>query len=325
MSRLVFLHGVLLPLALCITGSAFGSSAVDIPVGEFPIGVALNPNTNRIYAVNSGYASNSVSVIDGNTNTVIATVPVGNTPFALDVNPRTNLVYVGNNQDTTVSVIDGRTNAVVATIEGLASPEAVAVNPQTNKIWVVNYYSSEISEIDGRTNEVIANLQIEGQTAQGIAINTALNLVYVASGSTIFVIDGNTDTIITSFNTASLGIGQSIAYDAVSNRLLAVGIAESGSQVVYVLDATTGTELGTITGGSTPLETPLCVVVLVPGSSVLISDNSRSAIIEASENTFLTLRAFHATETPEEIAVNRHTGKFYVAEYQSWAVTAYTL
>jgi len=315
----------LLILTLGISASAFGSSSVDIPVGEFPIAVAINTVTNRIYAANYGDGSNSVSVIDGGTNTVVATIPVGNSPFALDVNPRTNMIYVANNIDTTVSVIDGKTNAVVATIMGFASPEAVAVNSETNKIFVVNYDSSQVMEIDGASNTIIGTLQIQGQTSQGIALNIAKNLVYVAAGSTIFVIDGNTDTIVNSFTPVSLGIGQSLAYDAVSNRLMAIGIAESGANVVYVLDATAGTVLGTITGGSLPFEEPVCVTVFTPGSSVLISDNSRNVIVQASETTFAPMRAFHATDAPEGVAVNRKTGKFYVAEFQSWTVTVYTL
>ncbi|WP_144502512.1 YncE family protein [Bacillus thuringiensis] len=54
-----------------------------IPVGSYPIEVAVNPNTNLIYATNTG--SNTVSVIDLNTNSVIATIPVGSYPFGIDV------------------------------------------------------------------------------------------------------------------------------------------------------------------------------------------------------------------------------------------------
>lgn len=296
---------LLLTLTLCLSVPASAVTVRSIAVGDFPIAVAINPTTNRIYAANYGSASDSVSVIDGNTNTVIATVPVGSGPFALDVNPSTNMVYVANNLDTTVSVIDGETNTVVATIEGFASPEAVAVNQQTNQIFVVNYLSAQVMEIDGASNEIIATLQIAGQTSQGLAINTAKNLVYVASGSTIFVIDGNTDTINGSFIVPrSQGIGQWLAYDEVSNRLFAIGFAESGD-VVYVLDATTGTVLGQITGDTdTPFQAPVCVTVFTPGVSVLISDNSRNAVIPASETTFATLRTFHARNEPQQIAVN---------------------
>ena len=40
--------------------------------------MAVNPNTNRIYVTNDG--SNNVSVIDGASNTVVATVAVGSDP-----------------------------------------------------------------------------------------------------------------------------------------------------------------------------------------------------------------------------------------------------
>jgi YVTN family beta-propeller protein len=45
-----------------------------IDVGVNPIGVAVNPTTNRIYVANDG--DNTVSVIDGTTNTVIDTIDV---------------------------------------------------------------------------------------------------------------------------------------------------------------------------------------------------------------------------------------------------------
>jgi len=55
-------------------------------VGSFPIGVAANPRTNAIYVGNSG--SQSVSVISGRTNTVVATIPVGIAPQAVAADAR---------------------------------------------------------------------------------------------------------------------------------------------------------------------------------------------------------------------------------------------
>ncbi|MEX6702938.1 hypothetical protein ABS315_25640 [Peribacillus frigoritolerans] len=52
----------------------------------------MNPNTNRIYVAND--FSNNVSVIDGATNTVIATVGVGGVPRGVVVNPNTNAIYL---------------------------------------------------------------------------------------------------------------------------------------------------------------------------------------------------------------------------------------
>ena len=60
--------------------------------------------------------SNSVSVIDSASNTVVATVAVGSGPYGVAVNPDANLIYVANSISGNVSVIDGASNTVVATV-----------------------------------------------------------------------------------------------------------------------------------------------------------------------------------------------------------------
>jgi YVTN family beta-propeller protein len=82
---------------------------------------------NRIYVAN--FNSNDVSVIDGATNAVIATIPVGGNPAGVDVNPLTDRIYVANRASDNVSVIDGVTNTVIATVPVGARPFAVGVNP----------------------------------------------------------------------------------------------------------------------------------------------------------------------------------------------------
>jgi len=88
-----------------------------------------------------------VSVIDGATNTVVATVLVGANPAGVGVNPTTNRIYVANELSGTVSVIDGATNTVVATVPVGANPEGVGVHPTTNLIYVANAGSNSVSVI----------------------------------------------------------------------------------------------------------------------------------------------------------------------------------
>ena len=49
--------------------------------------------------------SNTVSVIDPATNTVVATIPVGDSPYGVAINPTNGLVYVTNVHSNTVSVV----------------------------------------------------------------------------------------------------------------------------------------------------------------------------------------------------------------------------
>src|SRR5687767_9347997 len=79
-----------------------------IQVDNFPVGIAVNPYTNKIYVTNE--YSNTVSVINGDNDEVEGTISVGGLPYDLDVDPFTNKVYVANLGANTISVIDGETN-----------------------------------------------------------------------------------------------------------------------------------------------------------------------------------------------------------------------
>jgi YVTN family beta-propeller protein len=60
--------------------------------------------TNTIY-LTDGFEPGNVSVISGQTNTVVATVPVGNFPRGPATDPLTGTIYVANLLDGTVSVL----------------------------------------------------------------------------------------------------------------------------------------------------------------------------------------------------------------------------
>jgi len=98
---LIVLAGTLaLPLVvslLVLRGPAPVSRAADgdpaviatIPVGSGPSDVAVNPNTDRIYVANSG--SDTLSVIDGATNSVLTNVPMTR-PYGVAANPATDRI-----------------------------------------------------------------------------------------------------------------------------------------------------------------------------------------------------------------------------------------
>ncbi|NOZ49531.1 MAG: hypothetical protein GXP37_05695 [Chloroflexi bacterium] len=59
--------------------------------------LGVNPTANHVIVPNT--ADNTLSVIDGATNTVLATVPVGREPFGIDVDAVVNRIYVGMRRD----------------------------------------------------------------------------------------------------------------------------------------------------------------------------------------------------------------------------------
>ncbi len=62
----------------------------------------MNPVTNTIYVADQ--TSGTVSVIDGSTNSVVASPTVGSNPDAVAVNTVTNMVYAANFDSNGVSV-----------------------------------------------------------------------------------------------------------------------------------------------------------------------------------------------------------------------------
>ena len=69
----------------------------------------MNPAGTRVYVAN--VSSNTVSVIDTASNSVIATVAV-TSPVSVAVNPAGTRVYVANQIEQHVSVIDTASNTV---------------------------------------------------------------------------------------------------------------------------------------------------------------------------------------------------------------------
>lgn len=188
------------------------SVVATIPVGKSPYVVDVNPATNRIYVVNSDDQPPTVSVIDGGTNSVVATVPVGspcvfkapsscNPALAcIAVNSQTNKIYIGV-QGASVTVIDGATNdaITVGVRVGVGQPCWMAVNTATNQIYVAT--SGALTVIDGATNNVVT-LTVETEPLD-IGVDPETNMIYVSGGmdaqgnGNVTVIKGATNEMTT--------------------------------------------------------------------------------------------------------------------------------
>jgi YVTN family beta-propeller protein len=141
--------GLVLPgvPAAVASGGATPYTTLSVAVGSDPYGVAVDETTNTIYATNAGSGSNSVSVIDGYSNTVAATVAVGTAPYAVAVNEITGNAYVANFLSDNVSVINGSNNTVATTVAVGSVPYGVAVDETTDTVYAANSGSNSVSVI----------------------------------------------------------------------------------------------------------------------------------------------------------------------------------
>ncbi len=264
----------------------------SIPVGTSPTGVAVNPETGRIYVANRG--SNTVTVIDSVTDAVIATIAEGGVPSAVAVNTRTNRVYV-TNLIRTVSVIDGVTNAVIASIGVGLGPFSIAVNADTDRVYVANLYDHNLSVIDSTTNSVVATLDTP-DGANGVAVNPN------GSSGSVAVIDGATNTFVSAAVVGGQPYG--VAVNAETNRLYV-----ATNPTLTVMDATTLEIIATIEAeGGTD------VAVDIARNRVYTGGFGKMSVIDGRSNTELGFVDI-GTFSGGSIEANPRTGKVYVPKY----------
>ena len=176
--------------------------------------MAVTPDGGRVYVANS--FSDTVSVIDTRTNTVVDTdpttdgvnpIPVGDAPTGVAAAPDGSRVYVTNRLDDTVSVINAATNSVVGLPIAVGrDPWGVAVTPDGGRVYVANRASNTVSVIETRTNTVVdtdpttdgVNPIRVGSRPFGVAVTPYGSRVYVANAlsNSVSVIDARTDQVV---------------------------------------------------------------------------------------------------------------------------------
>jgi uncharacterized protein len=262
-------------------------------------GIALNPRTHRIYAVNT--AAGTVTVLDNSGHSPIE-IKVGVEPEAVAVNPTTNRVYVANSGSGNVSVIDGALDQVVATANVGDLPYVIAVNPVSNKIYISRTFSNSMTVIDGTTN-VASTLKV-GVQADAIAVNPAANRLYLTSyqSNNVTVIDGTNDS------TTTVTAGNHLWGIAVNSTSNEVYLSNTGSSNVTVLDgktnATTLVETGAIPCAlAVDSSTGRVYTVNYGSDSVTVIDGARNS----------TVTTVKVGARPQAIAVDSGNHRVYVA------------
>ncbi|MBV9176136.1 MAG: beta-propeller fold lactonase family protein [Nitrososphaeraceae archaeon] len=224
-----------------------GLGQQGVAVDSYPIGVAVNPVTKKVYVTNE--FSNTLSVISGLTDSIANTITVGNFPYGVAVNPFNDRVYVTNRGSNTISVIDGPTNTKLSNVVVGNSPVGIGVNPSSNWIYVANINSGTVSVIDGITNKVTDTIPV-GKAPYGVAVNPITNKIYVTNieSNTLSVIDGKTNRVY-----STITVGKSPVGVSADTRRDVIYVTNHLSNTVSVIDGRTSKVSTIITVGKRPV------------------------------------------------------------------------
>lgn len=168
-----------------------------IRVGEKPRGMAVNPDDDRAYVVNSG--EDTLSVIDTRYGKVIykMNLELGSEATTISISSDNQKLYVCNSGTNSVSVIDVDNFEMIETVHVGVKPVFTVSNPRSDKVFVVNENSHEISVIDTSSDDVVKTISVELYPERA-EIDQEAGKLYVVSPRSGFisVIALSSDTVV---------------------------------------------------------------------------------------------------------------------------------
>jgi YVTN family beta-propeller protein len=303
-----------------------------LSVVAIPISIAVNPVTNKIYVgheANSSPRQMSLSVIDGNTNTIIKnfTISSYNGRSAIGINTSTNKIYIMGTVE--VLVVDGITDSILHQIDIpsifiSANPVYASVNEALNRIYFTS--SKHLIVFDGGSNMFVSGLMHSSSLINStvpqfnqILSESSSNIIYAACSVGFTITPNNSLAIIDENNisnfitTNSVGSNPgTLATNSISNKIY---ITNTNSNTVSVVDSNTETITKTIAVGIQPYS----VVLNENTNTIYVLNNNTSGarecsltIIDGVSDTIVATLALKSNITTTYMAINPMTNKLYI-------------
>ncbi len=150
-----------------------------------------------------------------------------------------NQVWVGNPDSGSVTVVERGTHNAVTTLTGFQNPHSIVQDPDTGTIYVADHFAGTVTAFDPLTFDDLGSVTLGyGLTQMSIGDGT---LYVPRTDGTLDVLDAATLSVLDSVMLASSLYGAAIVPG--SDRLFAAGF---GAGLVYVMEASTLTTLGTV-------------------------------------------------------------------------------
>jgi YVTN family beta-propeller protein len=194
----------------------------------------------------------TLSVIDGASRKVIATVPLGKRPRGLKTSPDGKLLYValsgspiaGPGVDESklplpdkgadgIGIVDLSTLKLVKVLRGVSDPEQLAVSRDGKRLYVASEDTGQGIVLDSADGHVIAKLPVGGEP-EGVTLSPDGRHVYMSSEEQhhIAVIDTATNKVV-----ATLEVGQRPRFTEFSDDGALAFVSGENDGSITVVDA----------------------------------------------------------------------------------------
>lgn len=296
-----------------------------VPVGLNPMAIAVNPVTHHVYVAN--YSGDTLSVIDGTSDEVTATIPMPwrttiARPVAVVVDsladpPR---AFVGNFWSGMLSVVDESALVASATVDLTAGksggPRALALDPTSSppRLYTANYGRSTVTVLNASTYQPIDVLTVYGSfpRALGIFISPSRKRVFSADrGNTVTIIDAETDSVLKTVTVG--GAPRSVAVDSDTGFAY---VTNNASDTVSVIDASDNVTATVDVGDG-----PTGIAVDSVRGRVFVANHNSDTVTVIRTSDFTVEDTITVGANPYSVALSSDDAMAFVSNYGSSSVS----
>jgi YVTN family beta-propeller protein len=271
-----------------------------VRVGAGPVSIGINTRTGRAYVVNAD--DGTVSVINEDTDTVVATVAVGSHPYSIAVNSSTGLAYISHTFSDQTTILDCATN--VASNLRTGSSDLIAIDPDRNIIYLMGYESSTLTVLDGASRS-LSSIAV-GMHEWGLALEEGAGTVYVARTGAAEVAALKRSTAIPETIPTGL-IPCALAFNPNKERAY---VANYGDNSITVIDTSKARVIATVPAG----HRPQAIAFDAARDLVLVANTPDDIVTVLDGSTYAVLGKLPAGKHPYALVVDSDSGGLYVAD-----------
>jgi len=270
----------------------------QVKAGFEPVSVAVNAANGKAYVANAG--DGTITVLDGNSDAVVARVPIGSHPYSIAVNSATGKVYVTHTFGDQLSILDGATTT--ATDLNTGSSDLIAIDSARAVIYLLGY-GGAVKVLDG-ISQKITEVPV-GKHAWGLTMNEATAAVYVTR-----IEDADVAAIAPgSPNLMTLPAGEIPCAIAVDSKTDTLYVANYGDNAVSVVNAATGRKTATIPVG----RHPKAIAFDASRNLVYVANTSDGTVTVVDPTSDGVVATLPAGKNPYALAVVPGSSRLYVA------------
>jgi YVTN family beta-propeller protein len=269
--------------------------------------LCLDAEARRLYVPRT----DTVQVVDLDNGVLAGTIANAGSSrvHGVALAPERNLGLITAGKDRCVNAFDLMTLKITATVKTRGIPDCIVYDPASKHVFANHHQDGEITVIDPAALQHTVTISVGGRPESAVADGAGRLFVCVQDKNEVVQIDSMTNKVLARW---PLGTGKTptgLAIDTQRMRLF----AGCGNQQMVILDAKTGTILGT-----TPIGKNVDGVAFEPSLRLAMSangDGTASVVKETGTGKFETIQTVRTTPGAKTLTIDPKTHQFLLPSH----------